>query len=61
MCDDIFDQFVNKRLKEWHGFTYADIRAREFNPTDNVNLQDAFSCLNLLIPCWENAFLFRKK
>lgn len=30
---DYFDSFVNERLKEWHGFTYDDIRAREFQPS----------------------------
>lgn len=56
----LFEQFINERLKEWHGFTYEDVRAREFNPKGDVDDKQAFSHLEHLIPSKENAFLFRK-
>lgn len=61
MPENVFDQFVNERLKEWHGFTYEDVRAREFNPNGGVNEREAFAHLTHLNPSRENAFLLRER
>ena len=59
--NDYFDTFVNARLKEWHGFTYADVHAREFLPKGVTEPVEAFAHLKTLKPIRNNAFLFNKK
>lgn len=61
LSQDYFDTFVNERLKEWHGFTYEDVRAREFHPKNITEPEDAFSYLQSIIPNKINAFLFNKR
>ena len=59
--NDYFDEFVNERLKEWHGFTYDDVRAREFRPKGIDEPREAFDHLNCIHPTAQNAFLFNKR
>lgn len=59
--NDYFEEFVNERLKEWHGFTYDDVHAREFKPKKMVEPKDAFAHLNSIHPTMQNAFLFNKR
>ncbi len=54
--NDYFEKFVDNRLKEWHGFTYEDMRAREFRIKDVIEPAEAFAHLKTLKPRWENAF-----
>lgn len=61
LSQDYFETFVNERLKEWHGFTYEDIRAREFHPQNITEPEEAFAYVGQLLPCRENAFLFGKE
>lgn len=56
-----FNSFVNERLKEWHGFTYEDVRAREFHFKNMTEPKDAFAHLQLIQPNKTNAFLFNKR
>ena len=58
--NNYFDTFVNARLNEWHGFTYEDVRAREFCPRGTESPQ-TISNLDNLIPNCNNAFLFNKR
>lgn len=58
---DFFESFVNERLKEWHGFTYEDVRAREFRPKNVIGYKEAFAHLSDLQPNLNNAFLFNKR
>jgi len=58
--EDYFGKFVEERLSEWHGFTYADVRAREFCPKNITAPETVFAPLERLLPKRENAFLFRK-
>lgn len=58
---DYFDLFVNDRLKEWHGFTYEDVRAREFHFKNITEPKEAFAHLQSIEPNMANAFLFNKR
>lgn len=61
ISNDYFEEFVNERLKEWHGFTYDDVHAREFKPKGMTEPKDAFVHLNNIHPTMQNAFLFNKR
>lgn len=56
---DYFDSFVDERLKEWYGFTYEDVREREFHPKNITEPKYVFAHLRSIIPNKRNAFLFR--
>lgn len=58
---DYWDTFVGKRLAEWPHYTMDIIHRREFNPQGFTSPDEAFEHLQYLIPCLENAFLFRKR
>lgn len=55
---DYFEEFINERLKEWHGFTYEDVLAREFHPKGIIDPEEVFAGLELIEPNKTNAFLF---
>lgn len=56
-----WNTFVAKRLAEWPHYTMDIIHRREFNPQGFTSPNEAFEHLSHLIPCKENAFLFRKR
>lgn len=58
---DYFEAFVNERLKEWHGFTYEDVRAREFKPKDVSEYTEVFAHMKNIKPTMKTAFLFDKR
>lgn len=55
-----WDQYVEQRLKEWPGFSVPYIDGLTYRPKGITPPQEAFAHLRQLIPCKENAFLFRK-
>lgn len=57
---DYFEEFINERLKEWHGFTYEDVLAREFHPKSIIAPKEVFAGLGVIEPNKTNAFLFDK-
>lgn len=58
---EYWDVFVTKRLAEWPHYTMDIIHQREFNPNGFTSPIEAFEHLHHLIPCVENAFLFRNR
>ena len=58
---DYWETFIAKRLAEWPYYSIDIIHRREFNPKGFTSPSKAFEHLHHLIPCWENAFLFRKQ
>lgn len=59
--NDYFDSFIDTRLREWHGFTYADVAARQFHPKEITSPDEAWAYLSDLQPNHNNAFLFRQR
>lgn len=57
---DYWEIFIAKRLAEWPYYSMDIIHRREFNPKGSTSVSEAFEHLHHLIPCLENAFLFRK-
>lgn len=56
-----WQHFVEARFAEWPGFDLAYIKNLIYTPKGVVSPGEAFSHLSRLIPCPENAFLFRKR
>ncbi|MBE5886897.1 MAG: hypothetical protein E7284_10905 [Lachnospiraceae bacterium] len=61
LCGNEWEKYVEERFKEWPYFNQTYINELIFKPKNVVTPTEAFSYLNKLIPCKENAFLFRKK
>ena len=47
-------------MKEWHGFTYEDVLAREFHPKGIIDPKEVFAGVELIEPNKTNVFLFDK-
>lgn len=56
-----WQHFVEERFAEWPGFDQEYIHGLIYKPKGVVSPQEAFSHLTRLIPCMENAFLFRER
>ena len=55
------EQFIKtfeKRLQPWD--TLESVERTRFHTKAEIEQKNAFTHLDKLIPCWENAFLFRK-
>ena len=56
--NDQFIKIFEKRLQPWD--TLESVERTRFHTKAEIEQKNAFTHLDKLIPCWENAFLFRK-
>lgn len=56
-----WEDYIARRLEEWPGFTVPYIDGLTYRPKGVVAPREAFAHLERLIPCRENAFLFRNR
>lgn len=57
---DEWEQYLYSRFREWTYFSLDYVDTLIFKPKHVTIYQEAFAHLDQLIPCRENAFLFRK-
>lgn len=56
-----WNNIIDARLAEWPHFDRSCVNRMLFKSKNIVTLEEAFAHLDRLIPCKENAFLFRKR
>lgn len=59
--NNYFQEFVDKRLSQWHGFTYEEVRSREFRFKGVTENTEAFAHLQNISANHNTAFLFNKR
>ena len=59
--EDWYAKWCEARFREWSYFSLNYVDELVYKPKGIINSDEAFAFMNKLIPCRENAFLFKKR